>query len=485
MTPRDEPAPPSRPVVVATMMIGTVSTILAATIVNVAFPALIAEFHVGHDTLQWVAAGFLAAMTATMLSTAWLVEAFGERVTFVGTMSLFLVASLLAASAGNPQWLIGARVLQGAAAGILQPLAMVVLFRVYPVEERGRAMALYGFGIVLAPAIGPAIGGALLDAFGWRSIFLLTVPFCIAGLALGRRTLPRRGERAALRFDWIGWALLVGALITLLNVPVVGHRAGFGSMAAIGSLVGGIALGAACIVWEVRARAPLLPVRLFRHPPFAAAAVVAFAYGIGLFGTTYLVPVFVQEVAHYNASQAGNLLLPPGIALAIAIAVGGRLTDRLHPAPIIVTGLALFALSSFLLAFSGPATGFVLLALWLVIGRVGLGMLIPALNVGAVQSLTGSELAYASSAINFVRQLGGAVGVNLLAVVLEWRSVGAAGDPARPFHECFAIVTLAFGLAIVPAWFIREPLNKPSGGSDVPENSRRVRRLARKPRRRG
>ena len=447
---------PPRALVVMTMMIGTISTILAATIINVAFPALIAEFRVGHDTLQWVATGFLAATTATMLATAWLVESFGERNTFVATMALFLAASLLATVSWNVQWLIAARVLQGAAAGILQPLAMIVLFRVFPVEERGRAMALYGFGIVLAPAIGPAIGGVLLEAFGWRSIFLLTVPFCIAGLALGPRALPRHEQRTPRRFDWTGWALLLGALITLLNVPVVGHRHGFASASAIGLTAGGIALAAGFIWWERHADAPLLPIRLFRHRPFTGAAIVAFAYGVGLFGTTYLVPVFAQEIAHYDAAQAGYLLLPPGIGLAVAIAIGGRLTDRMQPAPIIVAGLALFAASSLLMAFSGSQTGFVLLALWLIIGRVGLGMLIPALNVGAVQSLTGTELAYASSAVNFVRQLGGAVGVNLLAVILEWRSaeLGAA-DAARPFHECFAIVTLAFALAIVPAWFIR------------------------------
>ena len=123
------------------MMIGTVSTILAATIINVALPALIAEFGVGHDTLQWVAAGFLAATTATMLATAWLIETFGERGTFVATLALFLAASLLAAVSPNAQWLIGARVLQGAAAGILQPLAMVVLFRVFKLSGRGQQNA--------------------------------------------------------------------------------------------------------------------------------------------------------------------------------------------------------------------------------------------------------------------------------------------------------------------------------------------------------
>jgi EmrB/QacA subfamily drug resistance transporter len=333
---------------------------------------------------------------------------------------------------------------------------MIVLFRVYPIEERGRAMALYGFGIVLAPAVGPALGGMLLDAFGWRSIFLLTVPFCIAGLALGARSLLTQARVGARRFDWFGCLLLAASLITLLNVPVAGHRAGFASGEVLAVAAAGVAFAAGFIRWEARARAPLLPIRLFAHRPFANASIVAFAYGIGLFGSTYLVPVFAQEISHYDASWAGYLLLPPGVALAIAIAIGGRLTDRVSPAPIIVAGLALFALSSLLLAFSGAATGFVLLALWLVIGRIGLGMLIPALNVGAVQSLGGSELAYASAAVNFVRQLGGAIGVNVLAVVLEWRlDAPGIGDPARAFHECFAIVTLAFALAIIPAWFIR------------------------------
>jgi EmrB/QacA subfamily drug resistance transporter len=436
-------------------MLGTISTILSATIVNVAFPALIDEFHVGHDTLQWVAAGYLAAMTATMLTTAWLVQTFGERNAFVGMLGLFLAASLLAAASSSTDALIGARVLQGAAAGVLQPLSMIVLFRVFPVEERGRAMALYGFGIVLAPAIGPAVGGTLLDAFGWRSIFLLTVPSSIAGLVLGVRSLQARSSLQPVRFDAVGWLLLTASLIALMNVPVAGHRLGFASLQAVALLSGGLVLAAAFIGWEMRASVPLLPIRLFRHRPFAGATIVAFAYGIGLFGSTYLVPVFAQQIASYDASEAGYLLMPPGIALAFAIAIGGRLSDRMQPAPIIIAGLALFALSSLLLAFSGAATGIAQLALRLVIGRVGLGMLIPALNVAAVQSLSGAELAYASAAVNFVRQLGGAIGVNLLAVVLEWRLDAPGVGPARAFHECFVIVTLAFAFAIVPAWFIR------------------------------
>ena len=147
--------------------------------------------------------------------------------------------------------------------------------------------------------------------------------------------------------------------------------------------------------------------------------------------------------------------MAPGISLAFAIVVGGRLTDRVDARVVVVAGLALFALSSLLLAFAGPATAFWLLTVWLIVGRVGLGMLIPALNVGAVASLSGTELAYASSSVNFVRQLGGAAGVNVLAVLLDWR-LGAWGsaNAARAFHESFALVTLAFAVAIIPAWSI-------------------------------
>ena len=443
--------------VVATVMIGTVSTILAATIVNVAFPAMMQELHVGHDTVQWVSTGFLAATTTTMLATAWSIETWGERWTFVASLALFLAASALGVVAWSADALIAARVLQGAAAGVLQPLAMVALFRVFPADERGRAMGLYGFGIVLAPAIGPALGGAMVDAFGWRSIFLLPVPFSLAGLVMGWLTLPDTRAAARPRFDWQGTLLLIASLVALLNVPIVGHRAGWLSPAPLALAAAGGGLAVAVLAWESRASTPLLALRLFRHRAFASASIVSFAYGLGLFGTTYLVPVFVQDIAAYNASRAGYLLLPPGIALALAIAAGGRLADRVEPRYVIVAGLVLFALSSLLLAFSGAATAFWLLALWLVIGRTGLGMLIPALNVGAVQSLSGTELAYASSSVNFVRQLGGAAGVNLLAVVLDWR-LGAHGPAmaAGAFHECFALVTLAFAVAIIPAWSIRK-----------------------------
>lgn len=449
-------APRERVLVVATVLVGSVSTLLAATIVNVAFPAMMRELHVGHDSVQWVATGFLAATTATMLATAWGVERHGERRTFIAAVVCFAAGSLLGAFASSIEWLVAARVLQGAAAGVVQPLSMVALFRVYPPDERGRAMGLFGFGIVLAPAVGPALGGALVDAFGWRSIFFMPLPFTLVALALGARTLSSARSASARPFDVVGTLLLIGGLVALLNVPVAGHRFGWTAPVTLGVAVAGLLTGAAFVAWERRSPRALLRVELFGHRGFVGAALVAFAYGAGLFGTTYLLPVFVEQVAAFTAQQAGLLLAPPGVVLALAITVGGRMTDRFPPSRVVIAGLVLFAASSLLFTRAGAATGFLLLALWVSLGRVGLGLIIPALNVGAVQSLRGAELAYASSGVNFIRQLGGAVGVNVLAVLLEWRLTVAPGDPAGAFHVCFALTTLAFLLAVLPArWIAR------------------------------
>jgi MFS transporter, DHA2 family, multidrug resistance protein len=453
------PAPERRPWVVATAMLGTISTVLAATIVNVAFPALIREFDIGHDSLQWVATGFLAATTTSMLATAWLVETFGQRRTFVSTMAMFLAASLVGAASWSTGSLIVARVLQGAAAGIMQPLSMIALFEVFPPERRGRAMGLFGFGVVLAPAIGPAVGGLLMEAFGWRAIFLLSVPFCAAALPLGWRWLSdARTDAARQRFDWLGAVLLSAALFALLNLPVVGHRFGWVSPATLIDASAALFLVATFVAWELRVVGPLFALRLFANGGFRAASLVAFAYGLGLFGTTYLIPVFVQDISGYGPARAGNLLLVPGLALAVAIALGGRLTDRVAPRYVVSGGLACFAASSLLLAFATGTTAFWLLALWLTIGRIGLGLIIPSLNVGAVQTLPPGYLGHASAAVNFARQLGGAIGVNLLAVLLEWRldAPGEPGGATLAFRDCFGVVTIAFAAAMIPALSIRK-----------------------------
>ena len=449
-----------------TMMLGTFSMVLATTVVNVAIPDIMAAFALNQDTVQWLSTGFLAAMSATMLTTTWCVRRFGQRVTYITALIVFVAAAIAGGLASRADLLIASRVLQGASAGIIQPLAMITIFSVFPVEQRGRAMGLYGLGVVLAPAVGPAVGGWLVDHLSWRALFFLPTPFCLTGLALAPRFIVGRqptDERPA--FDWGGLVFLVVFTACLLYAFNLSHRAGWFAWQTIALLAVAGAASAAFVWWERGRSHAMLDLGVFDSPQFAAASVVAFAYGLSLYGTTYLVPLLVQTVARYSPSHAGALLLPAGLALAMTVPLAGWLTDQVPARRLIVSGLVLFCLSSLLFVRFEPDTGFWLLAGWLVIGRVGLGLIIPALNARAMHGLSAEHVGQGSSAINFIRQLGGAFGVNLLATFLEWRTLvheRAAGlaeagmllSPQRvaAFHESFLVVAAVSLVAILPAW---------------------------------
>jgi predicted MFS family arabinose efflux permease len=191
---------------------------------------------------------------------------------------------------------------------------------------------------------------------------------------------------------------------------------------------------------------------LFEHRAFAMGGLVAFIYGMGLFGSTYLVPVFMQLALHLPPSQAGAVLLPAGLVLAVTIPVAGRLADRLPVHRVIAGGLLLLAASFAAMISVGLATALWVIALWAVLGRIGLGFVMPSLNLGAMRGLAAASFSHGSSTINFLRQLGGAVGISLVGAVLGWRLQVHADRPLRAFHETFALIGAITALAMVAAW---------------------------------
>ncbi|MBW6398869.1 DHA2 family efflux MFS transporter permease subunit [Roseomonas sp. HJA6] len=405
------------------VMIGTIATILSATIVNVALPQVMGAFGIGQDHAQLIATAFLAAVTSTMLLNGWLVDSFGCRLTYAAAIILFVLGSIISGAAPNEGVLILGRVLQGAAAGMIQPLGMQIIFQVFPAERRGAAMGLYAVGVVLAPALGPAVGGVIVDGAGWRAVFFLGVPFALAGLALGLVFLPgpsHGGQRR--RFDGPGFLLLVLALLALLTGLSSGQREGWESNRVMVEL--GLALCAAVgfVLWELRTETPMLNPRLFTVRAFACSAAVGLVYGAALFGSTYLVPLFAQTVQGYTATRAGLLLMPAGLAMVLVFPIGGRLADRFPPWMPIGAGLLLFGTSSLLMHGIGTDTPYWTLAIWMLIGRIGFGFAMPSMNAGALRALPPKWVGQGSGAVNFARQFGGAMGVNLLSIILERRT---------------------------------------------------------------
>jgi EmrB/QacA subfamily drug resistance transporter len=438
---------------VVTVMLGTVSAIMEATVVNVALPEIIRVFHVGHDQVQLLSTGFLAATTASMLLATWAMQRFGVRRTYIGALALLVFFSVLATLVDRFELLALCRIGQGGIAGLIQPLSMLVIIDVFPVQERGRAMGAYGLGIVLAPAVGPVAGGLLVDHFGWRAVFLVTVPLCLAAMAMAPRfviagrPLPGAHKRP---FDAIGLMLVVAALCALLGGMAALIRQPLAG--ALGTLLG-LALAVAFVVWERSTLHPLLDFSIFREPGFGAAVLVALAYGVGIYGSTYLAPIFAQIGAGFSAYEAGLMLLPGGAVLAVVLLRAGRLADRFPSNRVAMAGLAFFSVSAILMGFSSAATGFWLLALWVAIGRVGLGLIIPGLNAGALRLLPHGTEAAGSASINFFRQLGGALGVTLLALFLEGRERQLnAVHGLQPMQEGFFLIAAVYFLALIPAW---------------------------------
>lgn len=436
--------------VVLAAMFGTVSAVMEATIVNVALPEIIAVFQLTHDHVQLLSSGFLAATTVSMLLSNWFSQRLGLRRAYIVAVSALLACSLAAALAPNFAALAVFRVAQGFVAGLIQPMAMVIIASVFPPQARGRAMSAYGLGIILSPAIGPAVGGVLIEQFGWRAVFLVTLPFCLAGAALARRFIvdPAPPTRRAPP-DLIGAGILTAALVAVMGGLSSLH--GAPAVAAV-ALAAGLVFAAIFVAWERRTPDPLIDLGIFRNAGFPAVAIVSLTYGIGIYGSTYLGPLLAQDGFGFSASQAGAMLMPGGVALAIALLAAGPLADRIPAHRVAMAGLGCFAVSAVLLGVVPGAPGFWLLAGLVAIGRAGLGMIIPGLNTSALRLLPFGHESAGAAATSFFRQLGGTLGVALIALFLEARR--APGDTLTSLHslqEGFLLIALAYGLALVSA----------------------------------
>lgn len=493
-----------------TVMLGTISAVLTTTTVNVAIPDIMGAFGIGQDQAQWLSTGALAAMTIGMLLNSWLLSTFGQRRTFVGALCVFIVALFVAGLSPNETVLIACRVVQGAVAGILQPLSMYTLFCVFPAERRGAAMGWFGMSVILGPALGPTLGGILIEHFNWRYIFYIAMPVSAVGILLGSMFLPEREDtRAASAFDWTGFLLLAVSLATLLAGLSNGQREGWSSDYILGLFaVAGFA-SVAFVCWELYTPQPLVELRVLASGEFTAAAAVACLFGAGLFGSTYLVPLFVQTVQGYTPLAAGLLLMPAGLMLGLLMPFGGYLSDRLPARALIFSGLLCFALSAYGLAGVDANTPFWTLAWLVVLSRIGLALIKPSLNVTALRALPPQQLSQGAGMINFTRQLGGAFGVNLLSVTLDRRTffhsdtltamqtaansgtaellrtmeallarAGVAEDLLAPgalhflgrtihaqaytlgFRDSFLVVAVVFVLGFIPAWVLGRAANR-------------------------
>ncbi len=409
--------------VTITGMVGVVAMVLAMTTVNVAVPDVMGAFGIGQDKAQWMSSAYAAAMTAGMLMNAWITGVLGERRTFVGALFFFSAGALFGGSAPTEEVLILFRTVQGFSAGVAQPLVMAIIFSVFPPERRGMAMGVFGLGVVFAPGIGPTLGGMMIEYFSWRYVFYISLPFCALAAVLGLFFMPSRPlPKQIPPFDWLGFGLLCSALMALMTGIADGQREGWTSDTIVLRLGIGAISAISFILWELYTPRAMIDIRIFANLEFSAAALIAFIFGFGMNGSTYVIPVFVQTIIGFTPLLAGLMMMPAGIMLAFIFPLAGRMSDTIPASTMIIGGLLLFSTGFILMCMADVNTTFWTLVGMVMVSRLGLGFINPSLNASSLKALPADKVRQGAGIANFMRQLGGAFGTNLLVAFFEIRT---------------------------------------------------------------
>ena len=406
----------SRNVAAAIIALGSIASILSSTTVNVAIPTLQRVFNADLTAVQWVISGYLLGLAAVIPVSGFLSERFGAKRVYLGTLCSFIAASLLCGVAWSIESEIAFRVIQGMAGGMVMPVGMTMLMRMTPIQERGRMMGFLGVPMLLAPAVGPALGGLLIQYFDWQWIFWLNIPVCALALAFGIRGLQDSERAPTGRLDVIGLVLCTPGVVAIIyGLTKASGGAGWGSVEVLGSIVGGVLLIAAFAAWELRQREPLLDLRIFRDAAFSASSVVNVILAAGLFGAVFIVPVFLQQVQGYGTLNAGLIIGAQGLGAAFVMPVSGWLTDRYGARIVVFAGLAVLAIASTFLTTITPATSTGLWVALLLLRGVAMGFSMMPNQSAAYVTLAPAAIGRATAINNTLQRLASSLGIAVLA----------------------------------------------------------------------
>ncbi len=458
MTTRTLPAVPTSDqdarnrAVIMVLLLATFVVVLNETIMNVALPTLIADFHITTGVAQWLATGFMLTMAVVIPTTGFLLQRLTSRAVFFLAMGTFSLGTLLAAAAPTFGVLLLARVVQAIGTAIMIPLLFTTVMTLIPAERRGAMMGFVSIVIAVAPALGPTISGLILQSLSWRFMFIFVLPFSLAALAYGARALVNFSEPRRLSLDVVslplsalGFGGIVYALSRLGESP-----AGLADpLVSVPLLVSVLSL--ALFVWRQRVLqrqdAPLLDFRALSYPIFTLGVVLIILLSVAFFGGAILLPLYLQEVRGLNTLQTGLLVLPGGVMMGLLAPSIGRLYDRIGPAWLATPGAALLALSLWSFSQINADTSVpILLALHLLMST-GLALTFTPLFTATTSPLPSRLYAHGSAIMNTFQQVAGAAGTALLITVMTGRTTRAVAEGlALPLARAEG-VRAAFGMA--------------------------------------
>jgi EmrB/QacA subfamily drug resistance transporter len=385
------------------LVVGTFMSVLDTSIVNVAVPTLQLELSAAPDDVEWIVTGYTLALGIVVPLTGWLGARIGKTTLYISSMVGFAAASALCGAAWNLDSLIVFRILQAIPGGILPVVAMTILYEIVPPAKIGAASGIYGLGVVVAPAVGPVLGGYLVEYIDWRLVFYINVPIGVVGTIAAIAIFPRTRPTTWPRFDLWGFVTIAYGLFALLLAFSEGQDWGWTSYRILILFISGVLSLALFVVIELEVDDPLIDLRVFASWPYTLSIVLLIVAVTGLFTTLFFIPQFLQVVQGLQALDAGLVLVPSALVLVVMVPLSGRLYDRLGPRWPVVAGLLVMAYGSYLLAQLNTSTPRADIELWTSIRNVGTGLALIAIITSGVSSLR-PALTGSGSAMNNVMQ---------------------------------------------------------------------------------
>lgn len=420
------------------LLVGGIAVIFDSTIVAVALHELAHDLDADVSLIQWVSTGYLLALGVTLPLVGWLQSRLGGKRLWMIALTVFLLGSVLCATAWNAESLIGFRVLQGIGGGAMMPLLTTMIMQAARGQNIGRLMATVALPTALGPILGPVIGGLILGVADWRWLFLVNIPLCLVGLFLAWRMLPADRPVPRVKLDIVGFLLLSPALVALLwGLSNVSGDGGFTRLDVLAPLIGGAALLVSFVFWALHRRgAAIVDLAVLRRRPTWSASALMFLSGASLYGAMLLLPLFFQEIRGSDALGAGLLLIPQGVGSLLSRTMAGRLLDRIGGRIVALIGFVVVAAATIPFAFADADTPVWLLMGALFVRGLGMGVVFIPLMAVAFIGLEHDEVPHASIVTRIAQQVGGSLGVALLAVILTTSAV-AAGSTVAGFQTAF------------------------------------------------
>lgn len=436
----------SQKVVVSVVYVTAIfMTVLDTTIVNVAIPAIARDFDESADAIGIANVGFLVSLAVFISAAGWMGDRFGTKRMFLSALALFTLASALCGLAQDLPQLVAFRVLQGVGGGMLTPIGMAMMFRVFPAVERIRAGRYLVVPTALAPAAGPIIGGLIVDHVSWHWVFYMNVPVGAAALLFGALCLREETQPGVGPFDLPGFLLAGGGLAGTLYALTEGSREGWASPLILGTGITGLLLLAALVVVETRTDHPMLDLRLLGNKLFRNGALIIVTSSAGYLGTVFVLPILIQQGRGLEATDSGLTTFPSAIGMVVATQAVSRYYAKIGPRRIILFGIAGSSTMIGLLALVGPDTNLWWVRADLFLAGIFLAHTFMPVQTAAFAQIDGPDMGAASTLYNVHRQLGAALGVAVLGSVLS--AVGIFSSSADGPHPHYAAYQWAFAVA--------------------------------------